>query len=351
MTNLHIIQYVGFICAQFTNLVLLVLIYKKAKKLFGSYRHVMFIFTAYSILYTWIEIVALPIIHIHRSQFLLIVDSFLKYDQRLGYYVICLYCASYALCISLLATQFYYRYVVVCRPDKLYQLDGWKLSHVFLPGIIFFFAWYGIVFFGMERTTEHEEFGRQAVFENYGEDTHRIAFIALKFWETDGSFNISDGLTYAGCCSIIAICFSTIVFCASRIYLKLKCEQSLMSEKTRELNRQLLRTLGVQTAVPFFMMYSTVGIILTLPIFEIEVGRKGNIVAALAGVYPAIEPLVAMFFVKDFRRALTCSEFCFNLKDPNSNLGNKKIGSEVLVALHHGGYNSQRSSIAFANKL
>uniref|UniRef100_A0A1I7THK0 Glycosyltransferase family 92 protein n=1 Tax=Caenorhabditis tropicalis TaxID=1561998 RepID=A0A1I7THK0_9PELO len=55
-------------------------------------------------------------------------------------------------------------------------------------------------------------------------------------------------------------------------------------------------------------MYGPVGAFITLPYFEIEVGLLGNYVGASAGTYPAIEPLIAIFFIKDFRNAVLCPQ-------------------------------------------
>ncbi|KAF1752193.1 hypothetical protein GCK72_018747 [Caenorhabditis remanei] len=192
----------------------------------------------------------------------------------------------------------------------------------------------------MEKTEEKEEIARQVILDVYNEDTSKLVFIALQFWDnySDGSrhFRWIDAGAYFGCLCIMGICFSTIMFCALKIFFKLKCEQTAMSAKTKDMNRQLLLTLVFQTALPFFTMYSTVGIILTLPIFEIEVGRKGNVVASLACVYPAIEPLIAIFFVKDFRRVFLCKG---------------KVNTSVNhFPLQEAQDNSRRSSSKFINK-
>ncbi|CAP30579.1 Protein CBR-STR-140 [Caenorhabditis briggsae] len=308
---LHIVQYSGIGFAQVTNLVMLILIYNKAKGLFGSYRYLMTVFTAYSIVYTWIEMIALPLMYVHGSMFIMLVDSFLRYEKLIGLYVLSLYCASFALCISLLATQFYYRYVAVCQPHNLGKLNGFRLRLLFVPCILFFIAWFCLVFFAMKGTEEKVEYARKIILEVYEEDTSKIAFIALQFWDTDSdgskTFRVSDWLSYSGFLSIIGSCFSAILFCAIKIYFKLQCSQNVMSWKTRELHRQLLKTLIFQTALPFFTMYSVVGTILSLPIFEIDIGLTANFPGSAACVYPALEPLIAMYFVKDFKNALKCN--------------------------------------------
>ncbi|EGT58742.1 hypothetical protein CAEBREN_01782 [Caenorhabditis brenneri] len=54
------------------------------------------------------------------------------------------------------------------------------------------------------------------------------------------------------------------------------------------------------------MMYSPVGLIITLPFFEVSLGRGANLVGASLAVYPCLEPLIAMVCIKDFRKVVFC---------------------------------------------
>lgn len=61
-----------------------------------------------------------------------------------------------------------------------------------------------------------------------------------------------------------------------------------------------------QTILPFVMMYSPVGLLIVLPLFEVYVGSIANFVGASLAVYPSLEPLIAMFCIKEFRKTVTC---------------------------------------------
>ncbi|PIC22464.1 hypothetical protein B9Z55_016512 [Caenorhabditis nigoni] len=238
------------------------------------------------------------------------LDGPFQFSIAFGNDITCLYCASFALCISLLAAQFYYRYIAVCKPESLDSIRGWKLSLIFVPCLICFVAWFACVYYGMHNTVEKQQFMREVMLENYEVDITQESFIGSYYWgyDEDGNriWRSRDIIGSSGCTCILIICFSTILFCAFNIYFKLKSAQAIMSAKTRELNRQLFITLTFQTLLPFFMMYCPVGTFITLPFFEIEVGQLGNYVGAAAGTYPAIEPLIAIFCIKDFRRTVLC---------------------------------------------
>ncbi|CAL2042740.1 unnamed protein product [Caenorhabditis brenneri] len=305
---LHIAQYTGFIVGQVANSCLLFLILTRAERLFGSYRHVMAVFAFYSLLYTWIEFIAQPVMHIQQSMFIVMLDGPFQFDIATGNEVTCLYCASFALCISLLAAQFYYRYVAVCKPDSLYRIRDWRLTLIFIPCLICFAAWFACVYLGMHNTVEKQKFMRDVMLENYDADITQESFIAPLYWtyQENGERILRwwDIMGSSGCTFILVLCFSIILFCTFNIYYKLKSAQAIMSAKTRELNRQLFITLTFQTLLPFFMMYCPVGTFITLPFFEVEVGQLGNYVGAAAGTYPAIEPLIAIFFIRDFRKTV-----------------------------------------------
>uniref|UniRef100_A0A8R1HI38 Serpentine receptor class r-10 n=2 Tax=Caenorhabditis japonica TaxID=281687 RepID=A0A8R1HI38_CAEJA len=307
---LHVTQYVGFFGAQITNTTLLLLLFTRAKRLFGSYRHVMAVFAFYSLVYTWIEVITQPIMHIQGSMFIVMMDGPIQFSIDVGNKITCLYCGSFALCIALLGAQFFYRYMAVCKPDKLRLIEGRCLGLLFLPCIVVFVLWTSCVYFGMANTQDKRDFMRVKIMSTYDEDLFKKSFIAAMYWtygqNQERQFRFLDIMGLSGCTVLIVLCFLTIVFCALQVYWKMKDAENIMSAKTKELNRQLFVTLIFQTALPFIMMYSPVGLILTLPIFELDIGRMMNFCGASAGTYPALEPLIAILFIRDFRRTVLC---------------------------------------------
>ncbi|KAF1752199.1 hypothetical protein GCK72_018753 [Caenorhabditis remanei] len=182
MFYLHIIQYAGFVGAQITNSILVYLIVTRAKKLFGTYRYVMFSFAIYFSLYAWIEILTQPIIHIKSPACVVFMESPLKHNMLLGYNITCLYCGSFALVISLLAAQFSYRYVAVCRPTFLAHNERLILLSIFIPCLICFTAWYAFVFFGMSNSIEKQMYLKDELRGYYDEDSTTVPFIAVMYW-------------------------------------------------------------------------------------------------------------------------------------------------------------------------
>nr|pir hypothetical protein F58G4.7 - Caenorhabditis elegans [Caenorhabditis elegans] len=288
----------------------------KARKLFGMYRFVMLGFAFFFLIYSWIEILTQPVIHIKSPVCIVFMDSSLKYFKTLGFNLTCLYCACFALVISLLSAQFFYRFLAVCKyikkfmPHSLSHGEERILFYLFFPCVLCFIAWFGFVYWGMANTVEKQLYMKNELAEKYNEDSENVAFIAVMYWSLDKNgqkiWKIWDIALLLACVATIGGCFMTIVYCASRIYRKMKDTSSHMSERTLELNRQLFITLTIQTILPLFMMYIPVGLATSLPIFEIKNGRIANFTAASLAVYPFLEPLVPMICIKEFKKVILC---------------------------------------------
>ncbi|KAF1752200.1 hypothetical protein GCK72_018754 [Caenorhabditis remanei] len=162
----------------------------------------------------------------------------------------------------------------------------------------------------MANTVEKQLYMKNELSEIYNEDSERVAFIAVMYWSVDQNgqkkWKLCDIALLLACVATIGGCFMTIVYCASRIYKKMKDTSCHMSERTMELNRQLFITLTIQTILPLFMMYIPVGLATSLPIFEIKTGRIANFTAASLAIYPFLEPLIPMMCIKEFKNVLLC---------------------------------------------
>ncbi|PIC14791.1 hypothetical protein B9Z55_026977 [Caenorhabditis nigoni] len=206
----------------------------------------------YSLIYAWIDAATCPIMLIYGPAFVVYMDGPFKYMSWMGNNIVCLYCGSFAAVISLLATQFYYRYVVFCRPEVMNHLNGWKLARLFLPSVILVIIYFTIVKFGMAMTVQKINFVKIPLEIFYNENSEKVQFFGPMYYgigeNGEKIWNIPDLLSAFGCFLIIVICFSTISFCATKIYLQLKSKSTHFSAKTIEMNRQLFVTLIFQVS-------------------------------------------------------------------------------------------------------
>ncbi|CAP30584.1 Protein CBG25138 [Caenorhabditis briggsae] len=308
MRAIHIAQYTAFAGAQINNSLLIYLIITRSDKQLGDFRYIMGCFALYAIFYSWVEIFTQPLTFIEGPALGVIVDSGLRNYKMLGHYVVCLFCACFGLCITLLSTQFYFRYLAMCRPNKLESVSGSRLYLIFIPSLLVFVGWYINVLIGMADTYEKQNFLREPFLNNFSIDSYQIAFVVCMLWtiDQDGgkNWNLVDCVAALINVFIIGFCFIFILVCAKKIYKNSKEFKMFVSSKTKELNRQLFLCLILQTLIPFILMYCPVGLLYIFPFFEIEVRWLVSIPALSCCIYPSIEPLIAIFCIKGFRSFL-----------------------------------------------
>uniref|UniRef100_A0A1I7V3Z8 G protein-coupled receptor n=1 Tax=Caenorhabditis tropicalis TaxID=1561998 RepID=A0A1I7V3Z8_9PELO len=156
----------------------------------------------------------------------------------------------------MLATHFIFRYVAVCRHQKLYLFDGNRIYLLFIPPVTLFVIWTLSIYFNFGPNQIKKDFFREMTMELYEEDIDMIAFMGPLYF---------------------VICLSTCLICALKTYRKLNDMTIQLSTRTRNLNKQLFWTLGLQTLLPFVTQYIPVGTMFLLPFFEIRFGRIGNV--------------------------------------------------------------------------
>ncbi|CAO4386142.1 unnamed protein product [Caenorhabditis nigoni] len=316
------IQYGGFVSALFINVVLLYLLYFRANTSFGRYRVLMMVFPVFAMVYSLIEILTLPIMFCKGRSLILGSDGPFTLYRPIDVPLIAVYCGSFGLCISLLALQFYYRYIAVCRADKLYYFEGKRIILTIAPCFLIFVAWTCNVQFLMGYDEEKENI------YHYHVDSHKVSFISMLYkspaTETSPEhWNFDQLIPFFVCCLIMDSCFFAIIYYGSKAFMQMRNCGTEMSKKTKELNRQLFLTLGIQTLLPLITMYVPVGCFIILPIFGVELGVEANKTGAFIGIYPALDPLIAILLIKDFRSYVFCQKRTLTKVSTTSGFANK----------------------------
>ncbi|PIC22468.1 hypothetical protein B9Z55_016515 [Caenorhabditis nigoni] len=307
---LHCIQFVSFIVSQFTNGFLLYLIWTKARKVLGAYSYLMATFSMYAIMYNYVDVITQPLVVIEKQMYVVVNHGPIRHVPVVGFIFTCLFGSSFGLCISLLSTQFFYRYLAVCRPKSLSYLEGRQFLLIFLPALFVSVTWFFFCYFGLDMTPEKQEMLKGPFMDYYGEDSKTMSFVSGLFWsETKNGvahWNVKDCVGSLGLAGLMIICCSTIVVCAVKTYKKMNDAGNCLSDRTKELNRQLFITLSLQTLLPFMLMYGPVGLLFLFPLFQINIDLLSSSAAASTAIYPAVEPLIAIFCIKTFRKSLFC---------------------------------------------
>ncbi|CAI5453739.1 unnamed protein product [Caenorhabditis angaria] len=284
------------------------LILTKINKKIGSYKNLMLSFAIYSMIYAVIEISTQPVMHSKGTIFILFVDSFFKNYMGFGIILLSVYIGTFGLCISLLSCHFIYRYLAVVHPSTLVFLEGRKLFLLFIPSIIFSGIWTTTGYFCLYPSELKSKLLNETIYENYGVNIFDTPNLSLLYYLIDKNGKIkiySDCILFIVAQIIMGICLTTMIFCGSKCHKALQ-GVSNMSERTRNLNKQLLLTLVVQTLVPLCTMFTPVAFLFIFPIFSIELGTWANAPGIFAGIYPALDALIVMFMIRDFRDVVLC---------------------------------------------
>ncbi|CAP21592.2 Protein CBR-STR-123 [Caenorhabditis briggsae] len=301
------LQYFGFLGSLVLNSFLLFLLHTRAHRNFGKYRILMIVFCLFAIVYSLVEVLTLPVMFVKGRSLCVCSNGPLRLYRPIGVPLTSIYCGSFGMCISLLTLHFFYRYVAVCKPDKMRYFNGKHIFLTFSPSLFIFVTWSMTTYWPMAPDEMREIHYHDVLMKTFQTNSFEASFVAMMFQDPQTSTWLpSQLLSCAYMSFLMSVCFSVIVFCGYQALKQMRSHASHMSSKTKELNKQLFMTLGIQTLLPVFTMYIPVGCLMILPMFGIELGAAANNAAAFLGLYPALDPLVAILLIKDFRNFVFC---------------------------------------------
>ncbi|EFO97640.1 hypothetical protein CRE_16071 [Caenorhabditis remanei] len=198
------------------------------------------------------------------------------------------------------------------RPQDLHQFQGAKLLLVYIIPVTLSILWYFTCTILLPPSDLKSEYMRDSIEVNYFEDTSKQAYVSILYYHTNlsGQFVIDwlDCVASLIYCVIMQSCIITMTVCGWKIYGKMKQAEGLISEKTKELNSQLFRTLILQTLIPLCTMIAPVGFVIIIPMFSISIGKLANAPGLYAGFYPALDALIVIFVIRDYRNTVLCKK-------------------------------------------
>ncbi|ULT90732.1 hypothetical protein L3Y34_008802 [Caenorhabditis briggsae] len=301
-------EYLGFFIAFFANLTLIHLILTRTKNNFGSYKYLMLWFACFSLWYSIIDILTQPAMHSYLNSYIVFCASWFKYDPVLAPIIITSYCTSYGLTLVLLAIHFIYRYIAMIRPN---QIHWFKYPHALIWPIIFSVVavfWWCNVYFLLSSNPTFDAYLNETIYENYEERIERLSYIGPLYFIVGEQGDIQ--IQWKSCLGMINVyCIAittlvTIMCLGYSVYKKMQSVNDLVAEKTRALQKQLFHALVLQTIVPIIFMYSPTTVLFICPIIGVELGVIANMTSICLALYPALDPLVVMYFIRDYRTYL-----------------------------------------------
>ncbi|PIC28136.1 hypothetical protein B9Z55_020152 [Caenorhabditis nigoni] len=194
------------------------------------------------------------------------------------------------------------------RPN---QIHWFKYPHDLVWPIIFSVVavfWWCNVYFLLSRNPTFDAYLNETIYENYEERIERLSYIGPLYFIVGEHGDIQ--IQWKSCLGMINVyCIAittlvTIMCLGYSVYKKMQSVNDMVAEKTRALQKQLFHALVLQTIVPIIFMYSPTTVLFICPIIGVELGVIANITSICLALYPALDPLVVMYFIRDYRTYL-----------------------------------------------
>lgn len=218
------------------------------------------------------------------------------------------YCSCYATMLSLLGIQFYYRFVSVTSPLRL-TIFGKENFHKWgLIVIVYSLVWAAICYFLCGPNDLKLQELEEEILKTYCLAPGEYAYVGSQYFyrnqTTDSiTWHIPSVIGMSTFFLLMLFTFLMVMYFGVRTYLTL-VESGLTCFASKDLQKQFFQTLVCQTLIPFFLMYLPVTCLFLFPITGLKLNGMENWIPVLVAIYPCLEPLVALYCIKDFRNKI-----------------------------------------------
>ncbi|EFO97668.1 hypothetical protein CRE_16044 [Caenorhabditis remanei] len=293
----------AFLASSFFGIILIFLTLFGVRKIFGTYKYLMVIFTSLGVTLACLEAVFHPNLHFYNNGFVFFSLSYPHgFSKEALEMILPFYAFVYSVTISLLAIQFIYRYWALFSLSYLTLFQGWK-SIIWVAYCFFFGAlwWLGDVFLlKIDDTTEkyfHEE-----MLNRYSVTSKEIPIMTfLAYNPNDGLIRWSSVIYSIVISGIMGFQYGAMMYCGWNMYAKMEKKISNLSAALKRHHRQLFRTLVFQITTPTIFLFSPLILVVYLPYFQLELSFPAGATVCAFNFYPAMDSIIVMIIVTEYR--------------------------------------------------
>ncbi|WKY06323.1 hypothetical protein Q1695_006488 [Nippostrongylus brasiliensis] len=281
-----------------TNLLLIFAYFKCPTKSLGSYKLMFLVMAVFDLFYSLLLGTFCPIFATNKHV-LVGISTGLYYQRVAGYIALASFFVSLLVAFILVANNFGYRYLLLCRRPHIYiyQTTRGRLMLTSVNTFVtVFWTYFALVIMRSDaKLTEMlESFVRTEMELDIWDHGHTA--LALEDL-------ISSPMKLVVCSGILTtymMLMISIGYCTNRILHMLK--NSAMSIALKRLHRQMLVLLLLQLLNPLISMYGPVIIFVIFLVnnFTTPVALSA-VMCALYSIFPLVNPIVMLYFVTDYR--------------------------------------------------
>ncbi|CAB05504.1 Seven TM Receptor [Caenorhabditis elegans] len=306
----HIVERVIGIFGIIINATLIYLIAKKTVTKLGNYRFLMMHISLFELGFSVLHGITVPIMYTSECMNFLVlrVDKSLLPKPLLELLAV-IFCNMFGMSISLFATQFIYRYLVLSRNKMLRHHDGRTIVYMILFNLLFGAVWGVLAWFTMSPFPEAD----QILSENFalpnGLSIEQVAYVGFIFYISDETSNnlrvhwesvIGIGIQ----CVFISISFCLIFIFGFKCYRQTRKFVSSQSTNAINLNSQLFNALVLQTIIPICLMHFPATIVYMAAGLNKSNEIFGQLLSLFICLYPVLDPLPNFFIIKSYQKVV-----------------------------------------------
>ncbi|CAI5453737.1 unnamed protein product [Caenorhabditis angaria] len=294
----------GFISTVFFNTLLIILTGWYLKQQFGTYKHLIIIFSIIGLVFNILGFIFQPMLLSFKSGFMsfLNIETWLFTPNQLTN-LLYAYGASLYISSSFLAVMFIHRYYSVAKPEQLFHFQQKRIT-LWVSYSLFIGA---ILCFSASQFCQVDEFSKiyfsEEMVKMFGKGVGEIGANSVIIFD-DFGIRWKNVMFLIVSSIIINIQNLIIFYCGRKIRRKLYSKNIIYSPALLKLHKQFFKTLLFQVLTPTVLLFIPTLLVFFLPFFELQHSFPSGIVVCLYELYPPIDSIIVMYVITDYRAAI-----------------------------------------------
>ncbi|CAI5447793.1 unnamed protein product [Caenorhabditis angaria] len=313
-TVIDLTQKISAVLSIFLNCFLTFLIICKSPKQLGSYKYLMLYISWFEIIYSILDVITSPVMFSHGS--ILVSIVYIKNSKIADWVALILnsvYCSFCGISMGMFGINFIYRYFVSTGSKYLKTFNGFKIIFWMMIPVVYGLIWGFIAYVILGPSKEIDEQLSEPLMLTFGWEIQDISYVGAYFYQiqSDGSLIIdyksvvSVSITFA----IVFSSFLVMCFCGIRCYIKINTLLNItnkhnFSTQSKNLQSQLFYALVTQTIIPVILMHFPVSTVFVFTFLDKDLGFLSGITSITIALFPALDPIPAMFIIKSYRKSI-----------------------------------------------